>query len=907
MTATSQQPTASTPPTRPGSAPPTGVGAGQAAGVLSRRQIMWVFVGLMLGIFLAALDQMIVSVAIRTIADDLHGLNLQAWATTAYLITATISTPLYGKLSDLYGRKPFFLAAIMIFIVGSIACTFATSMYFLAAFRAFQGLGAGGLMSLALAIIGDVVPPRQRAKYQGYFLAVFGTASVLGPVIGGFLAGQSQILYIAGWRWVFLVNVPIAAIALVVVAKVLNIPHTRRDHRIDWWGAITISIGLVPLLIIAEQGQSWGWHSSRAWICYVVGGVGLLLFVIVEHLMRDDALIPLRLFRGGVFSITSLAGVLIGMAMFGGMSVVPLYLQIVKGASPTKAGLLILPMVLGIMLASIFSGQLIARTGRYKGFPILGTLLMAVGLLLLTGINADTPLSRTDIWMFIFGLGLGNCMQPLIIAVQNAVPARDMGVATASATFFRQMGGTLGTAVFLSILFSLLPDKMSGAFARIVPTAPFQAALHDPAVLANPHNQPVLQLIQQPAAGSGGVSASVLQDSSFIQQLDSRLAQPFLVGFSDSMRPVFLTAAVVIGVACVLLWFMREIPLRNQSGIQARMAEAGEGPALAEPLAEPLAELAAPAAELIAPKVEQKVERNAERNGVDPRLVAGNGHPPTNSTHGDRGEFLMSSVSEGFVAPQAGTPPIHGHVRRSDGAAVHGAALTLIDPNGLQVGRNVSDGNGEYQVAAPGPGSYVLIASAGGHQPQASTVTIGAGPAVVDVVLAGTGGLAGTVLAAGKDTPITGALITLADERGEVVGSAHTGPDGHYRFGELPAGEYTVVVSAEPFRPTALAVSVSGTAQQVLDVELIGGARLRGQARAGDGRTVPDARITLLDRAGNVVGVTTTDDLGEYSFSDLPEGEYTVIASGYPPVASALRVNGGEHGAHDVRLGHPDV
>src|SRR6201991_2294695 len=222
----------------------------------------------MLGMFLAALDQTIVASAIRTIGDDLHARSVQAWVTTAYLITATISTPLYGKLSDIYGRKRFFLAAITIFVIGSAACSFATSMYMLAGFRAFQGLGAGGLFSLALAIVGDIVPPRERARYQGYFLAVFGTASVLGPVVGGFLAGQSTIAGIAGWRWVFLVNVPIGLVALVVVSKVLHLPHSRNEHRIDWWGAVTITVGLVPLLIIAEQGQQWGWSSVRALVCY---------------------------------------------------------------------------------------------------------------------------------------------------------------------------------------------------------------------------------------------------------------------------------------------------------------------------------------------------------------------------------------------------------------------------------------------------------------------------------------------------------------------------------------------------------------------------------------------------------------------------------------------------------------
>ncbi|WP_230208946.1 MDR family MFS transporter [Nostocoides sp. HKS02] len=349
-------------------------------GPLTHRQIVTILVGLMMGMFLAALDQTIVATAIRTIADDLKGLDQQAWATTAYLITSTIVTPLYGKLSDIYGRKKFFSTAITIFVVGSILCTFATSMLQLAFFRAFQGLGAGGLFSLALAIIGDIVPPRERAKYQGYFLAVFGTSSVLGPVIGGFLAGQSSILGITGWRWVFLVNVPIGIAALLVVSRTLHLQHTRLDHRIDWWGAVTLSIGLVPLLLVAEQGRDWGWASGRSLVCFVVGGLGVIAFLLVERAMKDEALLPLTLFQERTVAVASGASVLIGMAMFGGLASLPLYLQIVKGASPTSAGLLLLPMTLGIMGGSIISGQIISRTGRYRRFPIIGSALLMIAL-----------------------------------------------------------------------------------------------------------------------------------------------------------------------------------------------------------------------------------------------------------------------------------------------------------------------------------------------------------------------------------------------------------------------------------------------------------------------------------------------------------------------------------------------
>ncbi|MCS7480817.1 MDR family MFS transporter [Umezawaea endophytica] len=527
-------------------------------GQLTHRQILAVLSGLMIGMFLAALDQTIVGTSIRTIADDLQGLSLQAWATTAYLITSTISTPIYGKLSDIYGRRPFYLAAITIFVVGSLACTFSTSMYELAAFRALQGLGAGGLMSLAFTIIADMMPPRERAKYQGYFLAVFGTSSVLGPVIGGFLAGTDTILGITGWRWVFLVNVPIGFIALAVVWRVLRLPHEAHDHRVDYWGALFLTMGIVPLLIVAEQGREWGWGSVGSVSCYVIGLVGVVLFIWVESKMGDEALIPLKLFRTSTFTMIIIAGFVVGIGMFGGISMIPQYLQIVKGHTPTEAGLLMIPMTLGIMVGSIMSGQITSRTGRYKIFPIIGTALMVVAMFLFQTVDVDSSIWQPTIYMTIFGFGLGNCMQTLTIAAQNAVPTRDLGVATASATFFRQMGGTVGVAVFLSILFSTVPDSIKDAFTRIVPTPEFQAALKDPAVLGNPVNKPVLDALQ-----GGGGNAGVLQDSSFLQQVDPRLARPFLEGFAESIDAVFLTGAFVMVVAFVTTFFIKEIPLRT--------------------------------------------------------------------------------------------------------------------------------------------------------------------------------------------------------------------------------------------------------------------------------------------------------------------------------------------------------
>jgi EmrB/QacA subfamily drug resistance transporter len=513
-------------------------------GGLSHKQIMTILSGLILGMFLAALDQTIVSTAIRTIGDDLHGLSVQAWVTTAFLITSTISTPLFGKLSDIYGRKPFFMLAISIFIVGSALCGLAQNMYMLAAFRAFQGIGAGGLMPLALAIIGDIIPPRERARYQGYFMAVFATASVLGPVVGGFFAGQHSLLGIPGWRWIFYINVPVGILALVVVEAVLKLEHIRRDHRIDWGGAAMLVVGLVPLLIIAEQGRTWGWASAGAFTCYILGAIGLVAFVRVEAKMGDEALLPLRLFRGSVFAVGSAQATIVGMGMFGGIAAIPLYLQIVKGASPTKAGLLLLPLIAGMMVASLATGQITSRTGRYKIFPVIGSILMVVGLLTMTRIGADTALWETDIYMAIFGLGLGMNMQTIVLAMQNSVDPRDMGVATSAVTFFRQVGGSLGTAIFLSILFSNAGSNITNELAK--------------------------SGVQLPSGQSFD-----LNDTSGLATLPQQVRRPILVGFSDAMDTVFLVGAIVLIAAVVLSFMLKEVPLRLVSGQQARAAADG--------------------------------------------------------------------------------------------------------------------------------------------------------------------------------------------------------------------------------------------------------------------------------------------------------------------------------------------
>ncbi|MGB0102506.1 MAG: MDR family MFS transporter [Nocardioides sp.] len=529
---------------------------GPETGEYTHRQVLTILSGLMLGMFLGALDQTIVSTSIRTIADDLDGLSIQAWVTTSYLITATITTPIYGKLGDNYGRKKLFMFAITVFILGSVLCAFATSMYQLAAFRAFQGLGAGGLFTLVLAIIGDIVSPRERARYTGYFMAMFGASSVLGPLIGGFFAGQATILGVTGWRWVFLVNVPIGIFALFVVSATLHVHHTRRALRVDWWGAIALVVALVPLLTVAEQGRTWGWDSPRSVAAYLVGALGVVAFVLAERAMGEAALIPLRIFRVRAAAVTIAASVIVGMAMFGGIMLLPLYMQIVHGATPTESGLLMLPMVVGMMASSIGSGQVISRTGHIRLFPIVGSAVMVVGLGLLSLCDADTPQVWLSLAMFVLGIGLGNCLQPILLIVQSSVPPSDIGVATSSATFFRQIGGTLGVAIFLTVLFSTVGSNISTAVEQESQTPEWQRALAD----------------------SGGLDASVIaevqDDSSVIDELDPVLAHPFRVGFAESMDTVFMLAAGVGVLAFLILLLLPPVELRATSAGVAARAEA---------------------------------------------------------------------------------------------------------------------------------------------------------------------------------------------------------------------------------------------------------------------------------------------------------------------------------------------
>ncbi|MGJ3191843.1 MFS transporter [Paenarthrobacter nitroguajacolicus] len=520
----------------------------RAAGeVLTHRQTLTVMVGLMLGMFLSSLDQTIVSTSIYTIANDLDGLSLQAWATTAYLITSTVSTPLYGKLSDIFGRRPLYLVAIVIFLAGSLYAGSVHSMTELAIARGIQGLGAGGLLALALTIIGDIVALKDRAKYQGYFMSVFGISSVLGPVIGGAFAGSSNILGFDGWRWVFFINLPIGLAALVVVFLYLHLPARHVKQKIDYWGAAAITLAIVPLLLVAEQGRTWGWASAGSWLCYGLGVIGIVAFLLAEKRAGDYALIPLRLFKNMTFGLSSLLNFIIGIGMFGAIAMLPMYLQLVKGLTPTEAGLMMITFTVGILFGSISAGRTISSSGVYRIFPIMGTAILAaaatvMGLVL----GVDTGLWVPGLIAVFFGVGLGFCMQPLTLAMQVSVPPKDMGVGTSTAAFFRSMGGAVGTAVFISMLFSTAADKIADGMKTAAASPDYQAVMRDPAVASDPANAKLFDFFKN------GANNESLNDTSWLHTANSTLTRPITEGFAQAIDVVMLTAAGLMIIAFLI-------------------------------------------------------------------------------------------------------------------------------------------------------------------------------------------------------------------------------------------------------------------------------------------------------------------------------------------------------------------
>lgn len=497
----------------------------------THKEIMYVMTALMICMLLSALDQSIVSTALPRIASDLHGITKLSWVITAYLITSAIATPIYGKLGDLYGRKKIFQSAIIIFLVGSALCGLSQSMNELVLFRALQGIGAGGLMSTVIAIIGDIIPPRQRGKYQGLFGAVFGISSVVGPVLGGLFADAPSLLGVTGWRWIFYVNIPLGILALSLVATRLHLHKpVPKENQIDYVGATLLASSVISLVFVSVwAGVDFAWGSWQI-LSLLAGTVIFGTLFVLREIHAPEPIIPMHLFKNDIFTVSTLLSFVTGLAMFASIIYIPLYQQIVRGYSPTKSGLLMLPLVLGMMTASIVSGKLITKLGKYRMFPIFGTMLLAIGLFLFSHLGIDTGYVTLSVWMILLGLGLGQLFQVPSLATQNAVEYKNMGAATSTVSFARSVGGALGGAIFGTILIARLKTHLSEML---------------------------------PPNIAGHLSDTINGGTNQLASLPAWLRHDFLLAYVDAFRDMFMFAIPFVVVAFIIALFLRETPLRD--------------------------------------------------------------------------------------------------------------------------------------------------------------------------------------------------------------------------------------------------------------------------------------------------------------------------------------------------------
>ncbi|MDN3023845.1 MFS transporter [Streptomyces sp. S.PB5] len=823
---------------------------------MTHRQIMEALSGLLLGMFVAILSSTIVSNALPEIIGDLGGgQSAYTWVVTAALLSMTASTPLWGKLADLYSKKALVQIALVVYVLGSAAAGLSQNAGMLITFRVVQGIGVGGLSALAQIVMAAMISPRERGRYSGYLGATFAVATVGGPLLGGVITDTSWL----GWRWCFYVGVPFAVIALIVLQKTLHLPVVKRDVKVDWAGAFFVAAAVSLLLIwVTFAGDKYDWISWQTY-AMVGGSIALaLIFVLVES-KASEPLIPLRLFRNRTITLSSIASMFVGTAMFSGTVFFAQYFQLARDESPTMSGVLTIPMIGGLFVSSTVSGQFITRTGRWKAWLVSGGVLITAGLGLLGTIRYDTDYWKTAVFMALLGLGIGMMMQNLVLCTQNQVEPKDLGSASSTVTFFRSLGGAMGVSVLGAVMANKITDYVKDGLTDLGPKY---------------------------ASSAGGSSSS--GEIPDMDKLPAPLRTVMESAYGHGIADVFLIAAVLAAVAFLITLFIKEVPLRTK-GAMAQEATAQEAaPQEATP------QEAASSAQAGAPAPASAAEERVPSWAVS----------QTQAAAADGTQRLAAVATVEAPTAASGGIPVRGHVRGAESEPVPQAAVTLISLAGQQLGRSVTQADGSYGVDAPSVGSYVLIASADGFQPQASTVVVHGEPVAYDILLSGTSGLSGVVRAADSALPVKDAMVIVTDVRGDLLATGTTGEQGEFGFAELVPGVVTVAVNAAGYRPRALPVEVGGTGVTRIEVELEPGAQVQGVVRAPHG-PLADARVTLVDAAGNVVGTATTGTDGAYAFTDLDAGDYTVIATGYPPVATALTVGGRGTDGHDIELAHP--
>ncbi|GAA4553044.1 MFS transporter [Pseudonocardia xishanensis] len=826
----------------------------QDSGIMTQRQVVQALAGMLLAMFTAFLSATIVSNALPTIITDLHGSQSQyTWVVTATLLASTASTPIWGKLSDLFSKKLLVQLAIVLYIGGSILAGFSQSVETLIVWRAVQGLGLGALQSLVIIVMAAMISPRDRGRYTGPIAAVMSLATVAGPLIGGVIVDSSL-----GWRWCFWVGAPVAVVALVVVQRTLNLPVVKRTVTIDYLGAALIAGGVCDLLIwVTLAGDDFAWNSGPSWLLLGIGVVLLGLAVLVES-RAAEPIVPLYLFKDRTTALATVAGIGVGVAMFGGAVFLGQYFQIARGYSPTASGLLTLPMILGSTLSATLSGQLISRLGRWKVFLVSGAVLMVVGFGLLGTIDHTTDMVLVGGYLAVLGIGMGMIMQNLVLAVQNTVKPSDLGSASSTVTFFRSLGGTVGVSVLGAVLASQVATRTTDGLAAAG--------------------------VAVPAGGSGDVSIASLND------LPPALGDIVRAAYGDGTATIFLVAGALAVISAIAIAFIKEVPLRTLSGIQQQQADQDRASADTAEVAETATavdHVGEPAWERGRhTQLEPAPREAADPDGVGPAVYgfvttasgAGIGGAVVTLT-GPRGDQVGRAISQqdggfefhlptggtyllvvasGALTPSAtmvavadrptrhdvalgGGAEIAGTVLREPGVAVPAVTVTLIDVRGDVVGAASTDAAGRYRIDGLAPGTVTLTAVGEGATPVATTVTLTDGsPLRHDVLLPHRAELRGTVTAEATGRAVPESVATLVDAAGRVVDSVTTAADGAFAFTDLPAGDYTL--TAVGYAPDVQVVRVTPGGTTDVRIALgVSGVRADAEPATGPIRVQPVA------------------------------------------------------------------